>query len=87
MDGSGQYCRPCRKAEEKRRAMVNALAASVSREPKKQYYHGLLPGEPPKEVQPHAPGLVKWWDAKHGEWRWVAKRSKPRLEPYRKPRP
>jgi hypothetical protein len=63
------------------------MAASANREPAKKPTAGILPGEPPIEQAPHAPGLVKWWDAKHREWRWVAKRSKPRLEPYRKPRP
>ena len=28
-------------------------------------------------------GTVKWWDEKAREWRWVSKRSKPRLDEFR----
>ncbi len=72
----GLYCWKCRER-------IEGIAASANREPKKRYYPGLLPGEPPKEEAPRATNLVKWWDAKRCEWRWVAKRSKPELKPYK----
>ena len=34
----------------------------------------------PKTRKPR--GVVKWWDEKNREWRWVSKRSKPKLGPY-----
>lgn len=70
----GLYCWRCR-------LKIEDLAATANREPKKRYYPGLLPGEPPKEVPKHAPHLVRWWDSKNQEYRWVAKRSKPELKP------
>lgn len=72
----GLYCWKCRET-------IEEIAETVNQEPKKRYYSGVLPGEPPKEEAPRAPRLVKWWDAQNREWRWVAKRSKPALKPKR----
>ena len=71
--GLGLYCWRCRNK-------IEAIAETVCDEPKKRYYKDILPGEPPVEQAPRAPRLVKWWDSKSGEWRWVAKRSKPELK-------
>ncbi len=62
------YCEPCG-------AEVTRLARTQSHEPRRQV---LKVATPQPEERPK--GAVKWWDAKHGEWRWVAKRSKPVLK-------
>jgi len=35
----------------------------------------------PAKAEKRPRGVVKWWDEKRREWRWVSKRSKPKLEP------
>ncbi len=36
----------------------------------------------PAEAGKRPRGMVKWWDEKAQEWRWVSKRSKPELGRY-----
>jgi hypothetical protein len=73
----GLFCWRCRKS-------LEHIASTTALEPKKPPTYGILPGEPPKASDPKPKDTVRWWDAKHREWRWVAKRSKPELKPYEK---
>ncbi len=35
----------------------------------------------PEQAEKRPRGMVRWWDSKAGEWRWVSRKSKPVLRP------
>lgn len=66
-----RYCEGCG-------AALAKLVNTQRREPRL----GIIRCQTVKEVK-RPSDMVKWWDAKRGKWRLVAKRSKPELKPYR----
>ncbi len=59
------YCPECAR-------IIHGIFKSADQEPRKRKGAVIDEAAKPKNV-------IKWWDAKAREWRWVSKKSKPKL--------